>query len=59
MAIRRWLIFIHENGRHHLKRLLAILTRGLIKRHPLASGRKQVQRSASFGATSARTFSTS
>jgi hypothetical protein len=36
-------------------KLFAGLACGLIKRHPLARWRKQRQRSASFGATGART----
>jgi hypothetical protein len=42
----------------YLKRLLVILARGLVKRHPLARRRKRRHRSASFWATSAGTFST-
>ena len=41
-------LFIHKNGRDDLKRLLVILARGLVKRHPLARRRKRRQRSSSF-----------
>ena len=56
---RRWLFVIHHNGRDQPERLLVVLARSFVKRHPLAGRRKQRQRSASFGATSAGTFSTS
>jgi hypothetical protein len=56
---RRWLFVIHHNGRDHPERLLVVMTRSFVKSHPLASWRKQRQRSASFGATGTGTFSTS
>jgi hypothetical protein len=43
----------------HPKRLFVVLARRLVKRHPFTRRRKQRQRSASFWATSAGTFSTS
>jgi hypothetical protein len=41
-----------------ITRHVAVLARRLVKSHPLAGWRKQRQGSASFGATSATTFST-
>ena len=59
ITVKTWLLVIHHNGRDHPERLLVVQARSFVKRHPLAGRRKQSQRSTSFGATSAGTFSTS